>query len=163
MAKPGRGVGQHQPLDPLRRMQRQPLADDPAQGQAEEMRAPYLQRVEQLQYVLAQPGQGIGPRRHAGGAMATGVVAQDAEVPGQCRELCIPHVQGGTDGVGERQQRFLRRTVQAIGEAGAIASSEKRQVAHGSLRGQGDCHARQASCDGPWEKLQRMERLCQGS
>ena len=105
-------------------MQRQPLADDPAQGQARKCAraVPPARRAAPVRPRPAGPGAPAARwRRH------TGVVAQDAEVPGQCRELCIPHVQGGTDGVGERQQRFLRRTVQAIGEAGAILRRSGRR------------------------------------
>jgi hypothetical protein len=43
------GVGDHQPLDALRRLQREVLADHAAHREAEEVRAPDLQRIEQAE------------------------------------------------------------------------------------------------------------------
>ncbi|MNR32464.1 hypothetical protein D3C85_1500530 [compost metagenome] len=95
-------------------MHAQPLPNEAAQRQAQEMDARDVQAVQQFNDVAAQPVHRIGARRHAGRAVAAGVVAQHAEVPRQRRDLPVPHMQRRADGVGQDQHRGVFRAIDLV-------------------------------------------------
>lgn len=118
------GVGEHQAVDALRNVDAQPLRDDSPQRQAQHVHPLQAQGIQQLHRVAPQPVQGIRAARDVGGAVAARVVAQQPEVLGESRHLAVPHVEVGTDGVREQQHRLVLVTVEAVGDADAIAGGD---------------------------------------
>ncbi|MCY1436319.1 hypothetical protein D9M71_524380 [compost metagenome] len=110
----GGGVAQHQTLDTLRRVDRQPLADQATHGQTAEARLGNVQRIQQGQYVAAKLFDAVRAVSDGRATVATGVVAQHAEVFGEGGNLCIPHVQVGAQGVGQHQHRRAGRAFEEV-------------------------------------------------
>ncbi|MNT14300.1 hypothetical protein D3C72_1492980 [compost metagenome] len=156
----GGRVGQDQPVDAVRRVHAQPLPNEAAQRQAQEMDARDVQAVQQFNDVAAQPVHRIGARRHAGRAVAAGVVAQHAEVPRQRRDLPVPHMQRRADGVGQDQHRQAGVAVDAVGDAQAVAGSEERKVLHGGSACSSGNETKR-SCAPTQKKLQSQDHHCQ--
>ncbi len=111
------GIAQHQALEAIRGMDTQPLADQSAHGQPAEGEALDAECSEHTEHVMAQLLDAVWPRRDARSAMATGVVAQHAEMLGEGRNLRVPHVQVGAQGIGKHQHRRALRAVESVVQA----------------------------------------------
>ncbi|KAG1595818.1 hypothetical protein G6F46_014409 [Rhizopus delemar] len=141
-------------------MHAQPLPDEAAQRQTQEVGARDVQAVQQLNDVAPQAVHRIGACRHAGRAVAAGGVAQHAEVARQGGELAVPHVQRGADGVGQHQHRQAGVAIDAVGDAHAVAGGEEGEVLPGgSAWSSGDEANR--SCALIRKKLQSPDHHCQ--
>src|SRR3954464_8281729 len=99
----GRGIAQDQPVDPLGRVDSEPLPDESTERQAKEMHVLQVEGVEQLDDVASEPVERIGANRNARSSMAAEIVAQNSEILREFVDLPIPHVQRGADGVGQYQ------------------------------------------------------------
>ena len=77
----------------------QPLADQAAHGQPAEMHARQLEGIEQGKHVGAELADGVRSGGDQRGAVAAGVVAQHAEMGGECGDLRVPHAQVGAQRV----------------------------------------------------------------
>ncbi|GAA3211365.1 hypothetical protein GCM10020256_10100 [Streptomyces thermocoprophilus] len=96
-AEPGRGGDQHQRRQPLGVTQRQLHPDGPAQRTARVAEPLHTERVERGE----QPGGelGDGPGRVRGRpAVPRQIEPQHTPLPGQLRDLTVPHVPCGTEG-----------------------------------------------------------------
>ena len=117
------GIAQHQAGQALGGVKRQPLADQTAHGQAAEGETLDIQGIDQGQHIATQLLDAVGPWRDQRAAMAAGVVAQHAKVLAERRHLGIPHLQVGTQGIGQHQHRRIGRAIQLVMQ-GAIGELE---------------------------------------
>lgn len=76
---------------PVWRVRRNPLADEPAERHAHPGDAIDLDAIEQGKRITSEQLDGVLATRRVGGAVAASVVAQDAEAPQQRRHLEVPH------------------------------------------------------------------------
>ena len=108
------GVADHQARQPLAGIDAQPLADQAAHGQTAEGETVDTEGVDQAQHILPELLDAVRPRRDRRTAVAPGVVAQHAEMLAERRDLRIPHVQIGTQRVGEHQHRRIDRALETV-------------------------------------------------
>ena len=71
------------------------------------MRPLDIQRIQQRDHVSAQLLDAVGPLGHQGLAVATGVESQHTKMLGKSRYLDVPHMQVGTQGIGQHQYRCV--------------------------------------------------------
>jgi hypothetical protein len=101
----GRGIGKDHALEALGRRAREPHAGHAAHGEAAVGHTRKFERVENRQDIAAEPLDRIGAVRRAGLAVAALIVADDAKVFGECLRLLVPHVQVGSERIGEHEDR----------------------------------------------------------
>ncbi len=109
-----RSVTHHQLVQPVVGVDAKPLADQPAHGQAAEMRLLNRQTIEQRQHIPAQLLDAVLSGRYQRLTMPAGVVAQHTKVPSEDRHLGVPHVQISAQRVGQHQHRRIDRSFQLI-------------------------------------------------
>ncbi|MDT4875623.1 hypothetical protein FQZ97_1110010 [compost metagenome] len=92
----------------------QPLADQPAHGQATERSLADIQVIEQGQHIAAQLLDAVETRTDLRLAVAAGVVAQHPKMLGKGRHLGVPHAQVGAQGIAQQQHRRVSRTFELV-------------------------------------------------
>ncbi|MNV69110.1 hypothetical protein D3C71_1620020 [compost metagenome] len=110
----GGGIAQGQAVQALTCMDTQPLADQASHRQADEVSLLNVQAIEQGQHVTAQLFDAVRAFSDQRPTVATGVVAQHAQVLAPQWNLRVPHAQVGTERVGQDQHRGVFRAIDLV-------------------------------------------------
>ena len=103
------GRAQHEPIDALGRLAREPHAHHPAQRDAAQRHALELEAVEQREQVPAEVGDRVRASRSGRAAVPAVVVAQHAEALGERRRLVVPHRERRAERAAEQHDVPVRR------------------------------------------------------
>src|SRR5882757_4363033 len=95
-------------MKPMRSMQRQPLTQGAAQGEAAEISPFDLEIIEHRQRIRGQLLDRVRRGRCTGFAVAARIVADDMEFPGEGRNLTIPKRQIAAYGMRQHDRRLAR-------------------------------------------------------
>jgi hypothetical protein len=93
-------------FDALGSVRPEPLPDHAAHGQPAPVDPPDVERVEHGEHVAAEALHRVGAFGHAGAAVAASVIAHEAKVLRERRNLAIPHVERGAERI--RQHEYGR-------------------------------------------------------
>ena len=107
----------------------QALTDHAAHGESHKMDPVQLQSVHQAHGICGQPIDGIRAGRHGRPAVAAMVVAQHA-VPGsdQGGDLCIPHTQVRSQGMGHHHHRSRAGAIPLIVDGGIVDGHQRHRL-----------------------------------
>ncbi|MOA12446.1 hypothetical protein D3C78_1324390 [compost metagenome] len=84
--------------------------------------------IEQGDHILAQILKPQRKRWQRCGTVPALVIAQDVKALNQHRQLRLPHVEGGTERVGQHQQRRSGVAIKAIVDIHAVSPSHTRSI-----------------------------------
>src|SRR5713101_4895547 len=110
----GRRVAEREALDPPRLPERRRHADEPAHGDAHEVRLPDAERIQEIEEIARHLLEGIRSRRDIGAAVSAHVVAQDTESLREGRHVVVPERERDAQEMGQGDDGRLTRPVEAV-------------------------------------------------
>ena len=110
----GGGVGEDEAPDRAREPQRHGHADQTPHGNADEVRLRDAQRLQEAVEVVGHLLEGVGAGGYRGAAVPAHVVTEDVVAVPQRGRLRVPQVEIGGEGVAERDDRRVDRTLDIV-------------------------------------------------
>ena len=137
--KLGAVAAENEAVDPLRRLRREPHADDPADRKAAERDTLEAELVEQAEGVAAQIVDRVRARRDRRAAVAAAVVAEEPEARRERGKLRVPHLERRPERVAEQQRWSVGRSVEPVVQVTIdLAGSSRRTRARGRRAARAD-------------------------